>query len=247
MEKNSKRLSELETPEEFAKWLWEGLADYYQVTPESNKYSELKSLISGREYAVEALINIYDLNVPKNRQASFRQSIGIALHKCVEIQNPKVFEVVNDLTYLIAGAKATESLDGLLENLETTSNEHIAQNRERLLYSTMGVLLALPSDNRVYDFTHKLVNSPSFNKGHIFSVIEIMVRCKPGEYQAIVDEFKDRIQTIYCQVKGIEKEEKAYWEAVNLTISNPAVRELITSITKPNNGEAGSPSTQNSN
>ena len=220
----------LKKPEEFADWLWNSLAELYMSNgiAEGNIANRESSLYlftsgDGLESTLEAIVKIYNENVPKESQGSFRQSIGIALHKCTETQDPRVFEIVNDLTHLISRTKATEALDSVLE---TASNKYIAENSE-IFYNIFGFLPLLTPDEKVFDFTHSLVNSPFFDNRYIFGAIETMIDCKPNDALKIIDEFGDRIKRLYGKVKGLE-EESTYWEAVNRHLANyPAVKKRI--------------------
>jgi len=229
----TERLSKLEKPEEFADWLWGSLAELYLVNGNRiNHNSEIYifELINSADDPVDALSMAYNQYVPSYNQSSFRQAIGIALRKCTKTEDPKVFNIVDDLTYLISNTKATEALDGLLE---TVSNKYIAENHNRILYNILSILPGLGPSDKVFDVTYNLVNSPFFDDGYIFAAIGVMIGCKPNDCLKIVDEFGEKIQRLYGAVHGIKEEETAYWEAVNqCTTKYPTVKKRIRSFSK---------------
>lgn len=231
MEELINNLLECKKPEQFADWLWDSLNDLYLGTDnvhKVNRDSKLWQFIirKGSESPVCALRNLYS-NIPESNQESFRQSIGIAFSKCTEVKDKKVYEIIEDLTYLMGATDAIEALDGLLE---VATNENFSEKRNNIINTTLACVLPLPPDDRVYDFTHSLVNSPSFKDGYIFTAIKSMVRCKPDDSLKIVDELGDRIQKLYSKVYGDKEEEQTYWEAVSLTFGKRDLPKVIERI-----------------
>ncbi|MFA6089316.1 MAG: hypothetical protein WC755_05605 [Candidatus Woesearchaeota archaeon] len=234
-----KRLQGLEKPKQFADWLWKSLEEFYllkDTTEESiiNQKSPLYLFITKHnnlESTVVGIAKIYDENIPKKSQTSFRQSIGITLHKSTKIKDNKIFNVIDDLIYLTIQTKAVEALDGLLE---VNSNKYIA-SQNIILYDTLACVQSLVPNNKVFEFTRKLVEVPSFEDGYIFVAIAIMLECKPDNYKEIINNYKQRIQKLYasCAKSEGNKEKEAYFEVVDSSFAkHPDAKNMILSLSK---------------
>ena len=220
--------STLEKPEEFAHYLWEGLCELHLGTEKPFlETSELYKLFitSGPEYPLDVMTRIYEERISKEHQQAFRKSIGLALQKCAETRDPKVFGIVDELTYLIGTTKATDALDDLLHTL---SNEYLAQNRPRILFATFSFLPLLVPDDIVFGFTHSVATSPQFDNGYLFAALETMMNCKADRCTEIISEFAGQIKGLYNSVKGNGKEEEAYWKEISkLSSKHPAAKAGI--------------------
>ncbi|MBS3050947.1 MAG: hypothetical protein J4400_02260 [Candidatus Aenigmarchaeota archaeon] len=230
-------LSGLETPEQYADWLLKNLEELHQL-PEDQVPTKYKvnhesqlwlfTLYNHLESPLDALEKAYR-SIPEERRQPFRQAIGIALHRCAEIEDPIILPVVEYLTYLIGAAGATEALDGLLE---TASNEYVAENHRSIFYDAISSVMTLAPDDRVFDFTHNLANNPYFNDGLLFDAMKIMIECRPDDYRQIVGENGQRIQRLYGTVKGKEPEPR-YWRKVDLLFEDyPDVKGMIRDFSK---------------
>ena len=187
---STEHLSKIKTSKEFADWIFVTLTDLYTQGRKSvNEESDLwKFTLNGGFESVEhAMTTIYDRHVPDNNQRSFREGIGIALHKCTEGYSKKVNPVINGLINLIGSTKASESLEGLLE---ISSNDTIVKSNKTLLYDSLAAALSFPPDNKIYEFTHKLANSTSFNDGFIFESVRLMIECDSNHSRFKTKNFK---------------------------------------------------------
>ena len=214
-------LSEMQSPGQYAGWLWDTLTDFYPNSNEVNRNSRLYKFIEEKELEspVEALNIIYEDHLSSAAKTDFRHAIGISLHKCTETTDKRAFNILSDLVYLAARTGAVEAFDSLLE---VNSDEFIANNHDRILFETMGV-----------EFTRNLVDGPFFDDGYLFEAIETMVGCKPDSYGEIVNGYGERIQRFYGAVHGDKDEESAYWDGVNdIFVRHPEVKEMIHSFSK---------------
>lgn len=219
-------MSKLQTEEQFAEWLWKSLGDFYRAPSGDKKRSELYSfmIINDTESPAEALATVYRRYVCE--KATYRRAIGRALRRCAQEADAEVFQIADDLIYLLGYTGAVEALDGLLEAM---FSESIAGEYPELLYACMANIQAIEPCDGLFDFVAKLVKSPYFDDGYIFSAIKIMVDCRPESSIEIVESLGKRISNLYNKVKrfGVG-EESVYRETVaELFASNGEIMKKI--------------------
>lgn len=211
----TQRFSDMKKPEQYGNWIYNSLTNFYD---NSKPWDELTALVSltSAETPSDAFSRVYsDCVLPCSRE-NFNQGIGVVLNKYSKISDDNIFKPIKDLVFLVGRTNAVEAFDGLLD---VNSAEFITKNYDEIFGDTFANIGGMKPKKSVYDFTRKLVNTPFFHNGYIFSAIDILIDDRSENPIKLIDKFGERIQEHYNSVKDNEGEKSAYWEAVDFYFS----------------------------
>jgi hypothetical protein len=161
----------------FADWLWRGLLSFYSssLSEKINAFDEYGPLIVQQETVSEGLAQVYEAFIPRTRQLIFRQAIGDVLRDHANGQGVPQ-DAFQDLIYLIARIRATESLDALLPSV---GNGALGRLFPGILYEALSVLRLLAPSNYAKDVALQLVDCSNFDDGYLFEAIKVIIECNP--------------------------------------------------------------------
>jgi len=195
-------------------WLKKGLKGQYPPFRDSEKrhpfhpvYPEIVYANVSRDYSsvTEFLGIVYGRFCSDAVKGMFREAIGDVLASQIR-ENKLTKQACTDLIYLIGMTGAEESAGSLADFAGTAEPEKVD------LYGALANLMQLNPSEVVYDAVERLTDSPNFEEGYLFVVIQILARSRPSDTRKIIGKFEARLKSLRdsATVTGNPKEVKAY-------------------------------------
>lgn len=200
--------------EAYADWLWRGLLQFYvSLSADSAAFDPVSSLIRQQETISEGLAQIYEEYIPANKKLMFRQAIGDVLRDHSNNEDVPVV-AFQDLIYLIARIKATESLGALVP---TVGSGLLGKRHPEILYESFSVLKYLAPSSSAFGTAFALVDSANFDDGYLFEAMNVLIECEPSHTSEIVLKLEPRITKLRKIILGLDDRDEwgAFCEAAD--------------------------------
>ena len=195
----------------FADWLKEGLRDSYspfRYSEKLNPFDPVYWALSDYESLPLFLSGIYDEFFSDSGKRMFREAIGDVLVSQISKKELPT-GACEDLIYLISSISAEESLDSLV----SFAGKAKLEEDKRELYATLSILMSFKLSNKVYEAVERLADSPNFDDGYLFQVIELLVENRPSNTRNILEKFESRIKKLWNSLPDDVKEREAFLDA----------------------------------
>ena len=160
---------------------------------------------SNQESFLSGLTSIYTDYIPEDQKIFFRQAIGDVLRQNSMAGLFTRIDPVEDLLYLMANVRATESSEAIVS---TIGKSDLGKKFPELIYSSLAALKKLASCGDVSSSVEDFIKTHNFNSAYLFSALEILMSCSPDDAVEILKKYRLAIDAHKKWVESFKSEDE---------------------------------------